>query len=289
MKFKKIIGKETKSNMESLPTFLREEITKDVNSQPSWEVDKNVVYVTSLLICPLLSYFERKTPRKPVGDSIWYFWRGTLIDKKITEKFRKNQISVKKRVPKEILNEISPEIIKILKEREDTEEVWIRGRADFIDEDTIYELKSIANMYYLAKPKENHVKQLMFYYWVLKNFSDEHKNINKAVLLYVDLSGFLPFEIIMTDEELEDNANEFFYKAAETLKANLLNEPPLGERTYLCKMCNFSKECKKAQKEITDRINIEKKKEEFGFVEEPKKKIETKEPKKEAIKNVIKK
>jgi len=146
-------------------------------------------------------------------DKKWYLYRGLIFDELWTGLFPRNQVRITHRIPE------GPTIV---------------GRIDFIHDGVLYELKTISNGYAIKDgPKEQHVKQALFYAWV--------ENVERVRLIYVHLGGVKIYEIDTSRayevvKELEERARKL-WSAIKTM------QPPEREESWECKYCEFREIC----------------------------------------------
>ncbi len=176
------------------------------------------VHVTELLYCLRKAYYRRMAEKN--GENVekelknrWWLYRGVVFDELWTGLFPKNQVRITHRIP---------------------DGPVIAGKIDFIYNDTVYDLKTISNEYAVRDgPKEEHVKQVLFYAWV--------NNTPKAGLIYVWLGGVKIF-LIDTSRAYEV-VKELEERAMKLWTALRKMEPPEREESWQCKYCEFKDIC----------------------------------------------
>jgi len=173
----------------------------------------NIFYVSELTGCIRQAYLNR-TLKPKIEDydftQKWRLFRGIIFDQAITTLFERNQIRITHRV-------------KNLP-------IVITGKADFIEDDVLWELKTVSEL--PEKPQEHHVLQVLFYAYYLLPKS--------CRILYVAMDNVRVFEIDYNDE-LARQAVELLEERAKTLYECLRkNEPPEPTKNRrLCESCFF--------------------------------------------------
>lgn len=212
-----IIINESK-RVEDLPEEIKDHIIQ-ATDQSDYKHRDEELHVTELLYCLRKAYYRRMaekegeaSPEKQLAQR-WYLYRGIIFDEAWTSLFVRNQVRVTHRVPN------GPTIV---------------GKIDFIENDTVWDLKTISNEYAIKEgPKPAHVKQVLFYAWV--------QNFSKAGLIYLHLGGVHLFELDTTPaeevvRELEDKARKLYF----ALKSG---DPPERVDTWECRYCEFKTIC----------------------------------------------
>lgn len=194
--------------LEDLPEPIKEHILKTINDEP-YEPMPNTYGVTELLGCIRQTHLKKiyeLTHGKPKPfnlNSSFAFYRGKLFDKAWTNLFKRNQIRCTYSVP--------------------NYPITISGHFDFIWDETIYDLKTTKNLYFVNKPSMSYCKQIRFYAYC--------NSLTKGKLLYIDMGDCKVFDIpVGPKSELEDTINEIKEKAITLYKS--LNYK-------YCDFCNF--------------------------------------------------
>ena len=144
---------------------------------------------TELLYCLRKAFFRRKYRVELKPEQIWWIHRGNVFDNLWTSLFKSNQVEVRYKV---------------------NDELTIVGHADFVYEDTVWELKTIATIKVLwdrnerrYKPKLQHVKQVLFYSHCL--------GLEKVRLCYISFDGYK----IFTEQDFEISKDEVIKELVE--------------------------------------------------------------------------
>lgn len=204
--------------IEDLPETVKRHILERVTD--GFERQPNRFYLTELLYCLRKAYFQRKLQKPITLQHAWYLYRGDLFDDAWTPLFKHSQIKCTHRVPD------AP--------------IVIVARADFIDDDgAVADLKTHAATRYLKEPKPEHVKQVLFYAWT--------NAIDKARLYYVDFSTCKVFDIDVDPKEQRKLVREIEERAKTLYNALQNDTPPPREESWICKSCEYRKECREAE------------------------------------------
>ena len=199
--------------LEDLP----EKIKDEIQNRSMYEQRENQINTTELIYCIRKAYYRRKFPKPPSLKSAWWMWRGNVFDRVFTPLFERHQERVTHRVRG------TPIIIS--------------GRIDFIEDDTVYELKTTNNLKYIQKdgPHKDHLKQVKFYTWC--------NAYQKAKIIYMDLNDVLVFDVDLSD--LDEVIDEFEDVARKLYNAILLDEPPeKNAQKWECNYCTYKDMCK---------------------------------------------
>jgi len=176
----------------------------------------NEFYASSVGGCPRLIYYSKVFPdRKKDPKSLKVFVLGNLVH----DFLQKEVLSGESEVPLVI----------------ETKGVKIKGRLDQVDDNFIYEIKSVSTLRFVKEqPQKHHVLQLMLY---LKAFKRE-----KGKIVYVEKNTFdiIEHEIVF-DEKIYDEAVEGFVSVFQSMSKNAL--PDKTSEEWACKHCLFKKEC----------------------------------------------
>jgi len=211
---------------ELLPKPIVEHIYKVTEQELS--NPKNTVRCTELLYCLRKAWLRRKFGVKLTEEQRWFIYRGNVFDVLWTRLFDDKQVEVKLWVD---------------------DELAIVGHADFIYEDAVWELKTIATIKALwdkneqkYKPKPWHVKQALFYAHCL--------GLKKVRLCYISFDGIMVF----TEDDFDittDSVLSELKDRAQTLYACLKEDipPPKTDQSWECKYCEVKEFCDNAQKE----------------------------------------
>ena len=120
------------------------------------------------------------------------------------------------------------------------EGIKIRGRIDHIDDNCIWELKTVKNLYYyIEKPDSNHVKQIMIYLHAFKR--------DKGRIVYIEKNTL---QIIEHEINYDNNIfKDIMAQFTEVHKC--LVEKKLPEKlkdypnNFKCQVCDFKEKCGK--------------------------------------------
>ena len=201
--------------IEKLPERIKQHILDTVRREFTPPDDR--IWVTEILYCLRKAWFRRKMPKPIDLHSAWHLYRGIVFH----------------------------DIWEGLYDDEDKKieiPIWDTGavlvaKYDFIEGDTIYDLKWVADAYekFLAErgASEAHKKQVQIYLYA--------KKMKKGALIYLMSKGIKIFEF-----ELEDDfdINEFLKRALilwDALREN--NPPPKTPGEYECRYCEYKDEC----------------------------------------------
>ena len=204
--------------LDDLPELIKNRIVEATDGKYSHRDGE--LHVTELVYCLRKAYYRRMLEKsnEPAPEMDlqhrWYLYRGILFDEDWTGLFERNQVRVTHRVRG------GP---------------TIAGRIDFIDGDTVWDLKTISNGYAVRDgPKPAHVKQVLFYSWV--------ENMPNAGLIYLHLGGVKIFRLDTryaeaVVEELEEKARVLYEALKKAEPPEPFNEP------WECKYCEFRDIC----------------------------------------------
>ena len=159
----------------------------------------NEFYASSAGMCPRVMYFDKKYGRKEPGMKVQkIFVLGNLVHDFVQEKLFKAGESE------------SPAILAM-------NGIVVRGRLDHLDDEFIWELKSIANIKYVQyKPKIENVYQIMIYLKAIGRL--------KGKLVYVEKNTFDVVEHKVDFDELANRLASYLddekasYEAYEKCK-----------------------------------------------------------------------
>ena len=207
--------------IEKLPERIKQHILDTVRREFTPPDDR--IWVTEVLYCLRKAWFRRKMSKPIDLHSAWHLYRG-IIFHNIWEG----------------LYEDTEKKIEI--------PIWDTGavlvaKYDFIDNDTIYDLKWVADSYekFLVErgASKAHKDQVQIYLHA--------KGMKKGALIYLMSKSVKIFEF-----ELEDDfdINEFLKRALvlwDALREN--NPPPRTPNEYECQYCEYKDECIKIEKE----------------------------------------
>jgi CRISPR/Cas system-associated exonuclease Cas4 (RecB family) len=187
--------------------------------------EEGTVGCTELLYCLRKAWLRRKyRDRIELTESQrWWIYRGNIFDNLWTSLFEKNQVEVRYKI---------------------NDELTIVGHADFIYDDAVWELKTIATIKALwdrneqrYKPKPWHVKQVLFYAHCL--------GLEKIRLCYISFDGYK----IFTEQDFELNKDEVIRELVE--KALEFHNywkndipPAKTSQEWECKFCEVKQFCK---------------------------------------------
>lgn len=202
-------------SLEDLP----EKIKNEIQNTDIYEQRENQISVTELVYCIRKAYYRRKFPQPPSLKSAWWMFRGRTFDRVFTPLFDRYQERITYRVKG------TP--------------IVISGRIDFIDNETVFELKTVNNLTMIKKtgPHKDHMKQVIFY-----SYCNAYP---KAKIIYMDLNDCLVFDIPLDKEE--EVVNEFEEIAKKLYQAIINNIPPQPTncQDWECPYCPYEDKCKK--------------------------------------------
>jgi CRISPR-associated exonuclease Cas4 len=119
--------------------------------------------------------------------------------------------------------------------------LFIRGRLDYIDDDYVWEFKSIASLAYVKDaPKPEHVKQINIYL--------KATNRTKGKIVYVEKNTFNMAEHEVTfDKELFNETIKEFLIVKHHLELSTLPDRLEGfpDKNWKCRYCDRREECLK--------------------------------------------
>lgn len=200
-------------SLEELP----EKMKTEIQDRSIYEQRENQINTTELIYCIRKAYYRRKYPEAPSLKSAFWMFRGNIFDKIFTPLFERHQERVTHRVRG------TPIIIS--------------GRIDFIDGDTIFELKTVNSLRFIEKegPHQDHLKQVKFYAWC-----NAYPN---AKIIYMDLNDALVFDVDLSNED--ETIDEFEDLARRLYTGIVTDEPPEpNAQTWECKYCTYKDRCK---------------------------------------------
>lgn len=205
-----------KSAKKLLESWISEKEKKDVHKP----CEPNEFYASSAGMCPRSLFLEKKHGRRePNNDLKKIFLLGNILHDFMQENV--------------LVHGKSEEPIRI-----ETHGIVIRGRLDFIDDESIWELKTIKDVsYVLHEPNEHHVLQLMLYLNALKR--------TKGKLVYMEKNSFKIAEHdVLFDETMYAKAIQGFVTAHRGILEGKSPEPYADRKTnWKCRYCQYAKEC----------------------------------------------
>ncbi len=170
--------------------------------------------VTELLWCLRRSFYERTSINYPTLHDLYILCRGIMFHQFFNSLFNLKEVKIEKN-------------FKI-----ENEEFTIVGIIDGIWEDTMFEIKSVANLPVFPRPQ--HVVQLQSYYTLLNS-----PKIKKLMIIYFSMNNFNFFTVPL--ENKEQWLKERAYKLHICLKENKV---PDREEGVYCSWCPFYVKCK---------------------------------------------
>ncbi len=200
--------------LEDLPEPIKQYIIRKVEEEYEPRAN-NHLYIKELTGCLRRAYFKRKVGKKPLDIRKAYaIFRGDLFDKVFTPLFRRNQVRVSHRIKG------TP--------------IVISGKFDFVENGVIYDLKTIASLYFIRKKgaREDDVRQIQFYAWCTAT--------PKVRLAYMDFKDAEVIEITADDRIIE-----WVERQARVLYEALVNDipPAKTEDKWRCNYCEYVEEC----------------------------------------------
>ena len=191
------------------------------------ELKQNEFFMSEALKCPRAIYLSRKYPKAPDSCLLKVFEVGNLIHGLIQKLFGEVEIE-------------QPAELKVAGMR-------IRGRADCIRKNKVYELKSVANLKYIDKPSPHHLAQINLYLKAFRKTAGEIAYIEKNKL------NIKQFQVKF-DSRIYEKTIQNFLRVYRALKSRQI--PPrlkdykgTKENNYKicwhCKYCNMLPECNK--------------------------------------------
>jgi CRISPR/Cas system-associated exonuclease Cas4 (RecB family) len=206
--------------LEDLPIPIKEYILKNANGEDYYN-KPNTYSLTELLYCTRKSFYKRTIPQKTTLESAFNMYRGRLFDKEWSPLFRHNQVRSTyrcKNIP-----------------------VTISGKYDFLTEDNeghpiLVDLKTTKSLYYVTEPSEEYKTQVRFYAYL--------NSIDHAQILYIDFGDCKKFDVEVGDcsklfEDLEAKATQLYF----ALKTGKVPAKENGTPTWMCKTCDYNKQC----------------------------------------------
>jgi len=139
-----------------------------------------------------------------------------------------------------------------------SEKFKVKGRADALKNEYLYEIKSIDPLKFKNKYDMNHYYQALIYAYILN--SEYNYNIKYVTILYVlrNLKKVYPFDLPINDKIAKSFLNRAIL-LRNSLDKNIVPDP-IGSSEEQCKFCLFKKYCDKD--EIKDPKLVTKKKKE---------------------------
>jgi len=209
--------------LDALPEPIRHHILHSMHSNISI---RHVYHVTELIYCLAKCYHNRvHGSTEPRLEQAWPIYRGNIFDDAWTQLFPLNQVPM------------------LLEDRG----VYIVGKADFIHEGVVYDLKTTASLYYIlreAAPKPEHVEQVQTYHELLRR---QGHRVDGCRLIYLDFGNHpLIFEVEPDSETLHRiliRAHRLDRALSEGASQGIQNPAD-----WECGYCEHSSHCKEAQK-----------------------------------------
>lgn len=212
------------SGLDKLPQPIQDYIIQSVQKDYPSRKD-NELYVSELLghdnesPCLRKAYLRRRIGDKPKTiKSAFGLYRGNLFDAEFTPLFDRQQQRVTYRIP------ATP--------------IVISGKCDFIHDGVVYDLKTAKNLFFIKKPKPEHVDQVNFYAYNLA--------MDKGALLYMDFGDALTFELDCSKafgivQKIADEGIKLYHYLNENTM------PPKKKLTtknkWECEWCDHAEEC----------------------------------------------
>lgn len=184
------------------------------------------IWTTDVLYCLRKAFWRRTDPVEKDFKTLYNFFRGNLFDHELTGIFPLNQVRIEHIV-----------------EDPDYGDFLITGKADFIDEGIVWELKTVKSTYYFGSDGANdaHKRQVKFYASCLGQTT--------AGIIYLDMGDSVQY-IYKEDDwtpivrELEDRARLLRKCLIEdTMPEPDGRQPDTGGKSQ-CDYCEFEERCK---------------------------------------------
>lgn len=202
--------------LSDLPDPIKDHILNRTNNE-EYTTQQNSYSVTELLYCQRKAYYKRTQPKPQTLESAFNLYRGKVFDNLWSPLFKRNQIRCTHRVPGYPIS--------------------ISGKYDFLTEDgTVTDLKTTKSLYFVNGASEEYQKQVRFYAYC--------NALSKAQIVYIDFGDCKVFPVEVGDctqliQELEGKAIQL-WSALQTGRAPVKS---LAVHDWLCKNCEYSKEC----------------------------------------------
>jgi hypothetical protein len=202
-----------------LPQTIKDHILNKVNCYNTpYQHMPNGYTITELLYCIRKSYCIRTnlTKKSLNIESAYNIYRGNVFDDLWSPLFKRNQIRCTHRIK--------------------GFPICISGKFDWLDGDTVTDLKTAKTLYFINEPSEEYKKQVRFYAYC--------NAFEKAQIVYVDFGDCKVFPVEVGDcsqliAEIEAKAIQL-WTALNQKKAPEKN--PLTPQ-YQCDYCEFKKDC----------------------------------------------
>lgn len=208
--------------LQSLPEPIRRHILQGMHENICI---RHVYHVTELIYCLAKTYHNRSAgPCEPRLEQAWPIYRGNVFDDLWTQLFPQNQVSV-------LIEDGG---------------LYVVGKADFVHEGIVYDLKTTASLYYIreyAEPKQEHVEQVQTYHELLRR---QGHRVNGCRLIYLDF-GNHPLQF---DVKPDPTVIGRLLDRAHRLDQALTQGNPKGLQNpadWECGYCEHSSHCKEAQ------------------------------------------
>lgn len=164
--------------LNDLPQLIKDEILgKGRDKDSYYDRSDNEIHITELLYCLTKSHYARLEPIEPELEQAFWLYRGNMLDEAFTSLFRKNQ--------QRCTHKVSGIPCSIV------------GKYDFVDGDTLYDLKTTKSLFYILKEKtakSEHIKQVQFYCY--------ENSIPKAKVIYFDFGDCTIFDVPIDPDPL---------------------------------------------------------------------------------------
>jgi len=212
---------------EPLVNFILDYVSKDSHGHREDSFKDNVLHCTELLYCLRKAYYDRIFIEEQLRDEeinvseklkkVHHIFRGRLFDELLVSEnlFEKVQVPVTHRIK--------------------GTDILIRGVADFIYEDRVWDLKAPSYSSKSILPKKEHIRQVAFYTWALAMVN--------GGLIYITPHKILTVEIDFDIDFLEDNVEYMEERALCLTNCLRGGTPPPQERSTFCRWCPYKDIC----------------------------------------------
>lgn len=204
-----------------LPVAIQDHILRNANGtgeKEPYQHMPNGMSITELLYCLRKSYYIRKNPKPHGIESAFNLYRGKVFDNLWSPLFKRNQIRCTHRVKNFPIS--------------------ISGKFDWLEDDTVTDLKTAKTLYFTNEPSEEYKKQVRFYAYC--------NALDKAQIVYIDFGDCKVFPVEVGDcskliEEIESKAIQLWHSLRT-------DKPPpkiSTTQTWICEKCEYKEECAK--------------------------------------------